>query len=130
MTDNTPSTSNVSKDPEPERIAFLCTSCGLSEQCDYFGRQPPFARKIQFTEDCFVMKDPFSPPPSSQSNKTSSEYYLVLGANCIVCANTFCKGGECSIYYSKTFCLTCAKKKILDFPLEIQSKIRKQLAAV
>jgi hypothetical protein len=128
----TTSTSHTNKEPEPEpdRIAFSCESCNLTEKCDYFGRQPPFARKIQFTENCFVMKDPFSPPPSSQSNKSSSEYFLVLGANCEICAKTFCKGAECSLYYSKTFCLTCAKANIQQFPLEIQSKIRKQLAVV
>lgn len=109
------------------KIIFKCDNCSLNERCDYFGTNPPFAKKIYFSEKCYVMKDPFSPAPSHLTNKSNSEYFIVIGSHCSICNNLVCKGTECSFYYSKTFCLSCAKNNLKEFPLEIQTKIRKQL---
>lgn len=118
--------------PEPEpipKIQFNCANCPFSEQCEYKGRQPPFANKVKFLEECYVMQDPFSPPPGKLSDKSSSEYFIVLGADCSSCGRTVCAAGTCSIFYGKSFCLQCAYRMVKDFPLEIQSKIRKLVAA-
>lgn len=116
-------------EPEP-KINFRCDFCSLNEWCEFKGTHPPFARQIRFAEECYVMKDPFSPAPGPHSNKTNSEYVLVLGADCVLCHRNVCKAAECSIFYGKTFCLSCAgsSEYIKSFPLEIQTKIKKQLA--
>ncbi|XP_063704299.1 cysteine-rich DPF motif domain-containing protein 1 [Culicoides brevitarsis] len=115
---------------EPEVINFNCDNCGMSEICHYKGKNPYFVKNINFTEDCYVMKDPFSPPPGADTKKSFTEYYLVLGAHCKSCDKCVCRGNECSFYYGATFCLDCAMRRIKEFPLEIQSKIRKQIASV
>lgn len=112
-------------EPKP-KIHFRCAFCALNELCEFKGTHPPFARQINFSEECYVMKDPFSPAPGPHSNKTNSEYVLVLGADCALCGRAVCKANECSIFYAKTYCLTCASGRIKEFPVEIQSKIRKQ----
>lgn len=112
------------------KIDFLCNSCGLREKCDYHGRHPPFAKKINFNEDSYVMRDPFSPPPGQHSNKTNTEYFIVLGSHCFSCEKSVCKGPECSYFYGRTLCLECASRRMQEFPLEVQSKVRKQLANI
>lgn len=116
------------KDEEPELIKFVCDACSLSEMCNYKGKNPYFVKNINFTEDCYVMKDPFCPPPGPDTKKSFTEYFLVLGADCSSCDKTVCRGVECSFFYGTTFCLNCAQVRIKEFPLEIQSKIRKQIA--
>lgn len=116
----------VEKDKPPEpTVPFSCHLCKMTETCDYYGKRPPFARKYQITEDSFIMKDPFSPPPSS--SRPNPEYFLVIGTNCTMCGEEVCKGNECSVHYSRTFCRPCALSNIKQFPLEVQTKFLKQL---
>lgn len=115
-------------DLPPPKIDFKCGLCGMDNiKCDYYGTRPPFARKLQITENSFIMKDPFAPPPVSGSQKSNAEYFLIVGVNCAMCEEQVCKGSECSFHYGKTFCGRCAIENIKQFPLEIQSKIRKQI---
>lgn len=118
----------LKEDDEP-KIEFKCEICAFSERCHYKGKRPPFANKIELIEESYVMKDPFSPPPGAHSTKSNSEYFIVIGAHCMDCDRMVCKSSECSIFYTKTFCLSCAKNHIRSFPVEVQSKIKKQLAA-
>lgn len=124
-----PSTSSASSAPSP-KIQFTCENCGFNEACEYKGLNPTFAKKIQFTEECYVMQDPFSPPPGKLSDKSNSEYFIVLGADCSSCHKVVCVAATCSIFYMKTYCLQCAYRLVKDFPLEVQSKIRKLTAAI
>lgn len=122
--------SEKNEHPEPEpKINFECALCSLNELCDYKGTHPPFARQIHFSENCYVMRDPFSPQPGPHSNKSTSESYLTLGADCALCGQSICKSSECSLFYDKTFCLQCAMAQIKQFPLEMQTKIKKQVAS-
>lgn len=109
----------------PPKIDFVCSACLMNEKCDYKGRNPHFARKINLTEECFVMKDPFSPPVGTNPG----ENFLIIGADCSCCGKIVCRGFECSFFYYQTFCLDCVRIKIKKFPIEIQSKIKKQLVA-
>lgn len=111
--------------PRPQ---FKCQNCDLHEEYDYFGQRPPFASRIKFNENCYVMKDPFSPAPE-QEKTTNCEYFIALGADCAECNRPICRGQECSFYYLKSYCLTCLSGGIMSrFPLEVQTKIRKQIA--
>lgn len=116
------------KPEEPERINFKCYSCGMQETVDYFGKAPPFVRNIEFEEDSFVMKDPFTGPPSKHGTRSFTEYFLVLGSNCSLCKEIVCK--DCSLFYKSSFCYPCAQIEVLKFPLEIRSKIRKEIVAI
>jgi hypothetical protein len=116
-------------DDEPEKIQFRCSGCSMVELVNYFGKKPPFTRNIELLEDSFVMKDPFTAPPNKHNQKRSfTEYFIVIGCNCTICQSPVCK--DCSVFYSKTFCYECAQSKIHQFPLEVQSKIRKEILAI
>ncbi|XP_053670727.1 cysteine-rich DPF motif domain-containing protein 1 [Anopheles nili] len=120
----TPCTTNE----PPTTVAFVCELCGMSESCDYRGRRPPFANKIELHEDSYVMRDPFAPPPQAVPDKPSCEYYLILGADCNLCQRTVCKATECSFFYGATFCRQCSMENVQKFPLEVRSKIKKQFS--
>lgn len=113
---------------EPEQIPFNCSSCKMAEKVDYFGKTPPFTRNIELLEESYVMKDVFSVPPSRHGKRSFTEYFIILGSHCIVCDSIVCK--DCSLFYKSSFCYPCAHSKINEFPLEIQSKIRKEILAI
>lgn len=116
----------VKKEPDEPKIEFQCSICKLiNASCDYYGTKPPFNRKLQITEASYIMKDPFCPPPSA--GRPNPEYFLIIGVNCAFCETPVCKSPECSFYYGKTFCCKCTLENIKQFPLEIQTKARKQL---
>lgn len=115
--------------PELPKIPFKCESCGFVAVCNYKGTAPPFSRNIKFAEECYVMQDPFSPPPGNASSKSNSEYFIVMGADCCNCSKVVCAAGTCSLFYQKTYCCNCAYQTIASFPLEIQSKIRKIISS-
>lgn len=116
------------KPEEKPKIPFKCESCGFAVECDYKGKRPPFAKNISFHEDCYVMKDPFSPPPGNASSKSNSEYFIVIGSDCTRCNSAVCAAATCSLFYRKNYCCECAHQSISTFPLEVQSKIRKIIA--
>lgn len=116
------------KPEEPEKINFKCSSCQMSELVDYFGRSPPFTKNFELVEDSYVMRDPFTAPPSKHGSRSFTEYFIVLGSDCSMCGLTVCR--ECSLFYSRTFCYICSQSVIDRFPLEIQSKIRKEVSAI
>jgi hypothetical protein len=79
-----PTESEKGKDKEQKEVIvpFSCGTCQLSEHCHYFGKSPNFAKKhVQFFEDTFVMKDPFTPKVEGKAN------FLIIGGLCHVCGN-------------------------------------------
>jgi Cysteine-rich domain len=113
---------------EPEKINFKCSACGMIEMVDYFGKCPPFTRNIELIEESYIMKDPFTAPPTRHGKRSFTEYFIVLGSHCIICSLIVCK--DCSLFYKSTFCYVCAEAEVSRFPLEIQSKIRKEILAI
>lgn len=123
-----PSSSVEQQQQVEEKIPFLCKECTMSELVHYFGKKPPFVRNIEFSEDSFIMKDPFSQPPTRNGKRSFTEYFLVIGSNCKICESSVCK--DCSIFFKSTFCIRCAYSQVTQFPVEIQSKIRKEFLAI
>ena len=98
-------------------VQFCCARCGLSEMCQYHGRKPQFVRNgLEFSEDCYVMLDPFTPYRSKAPNN-----FLVLGSDCAGCGETVCV--ECSLYFTKRICMQCAQFNINEFPSEVQKRV-------
>ena len=102
-----------------KKVQFQCELCGLCEMCQYKGTAPPFVKNLlEFTESCYVMVDPFTARQSRFGNN-----FLVLGGECDSCHVTVCV--ECSIYFTKRFCVKCAQFNINEFPKDVQSRIVK-----
>lgn len=107
------------------QIPFTCMICGFTMPCQYKGKTPRFAKNIQFNEECYLIQDPFSPPPGNLSSKSTCEHFIVIGSDCSQCSHPVCQLNSCSIFYRKTYCSECAYQLINTFPAEVQSKIRK-----
>ena len=102
-----------------KKVQFQCDLCGLCEMCQYYGTSPPFVKNLlEFTEACYVMIDPFTPHQGKFANN-----FLVLGGDCDVCKVTVCV--ECSIFFTKRFCVKCAQFNINEFPQDVQSRLVK-----
>ncbi|XP_032077910.1 cysteine-rich DPF motif domain-containing protein 1 isoform X1 [Thamnophis elegans] len=96
---------------------FECELCGLSAPFSYYGHKPPNAYSVTLLEDCYVMNDPFTP---------DKDRFLILGARCSRCHKRVCAGPDCSLFYSKRFCLPCVKAHITEFPVEIEDDLKKK----
>lgn len=106
------------EDVQTETREFICYKCNLKAKVDYFGKQPPFAKSMRLTEDTYIMRDPFS----------SDTGMISLGSHCALCTKSICASPECSIFYTKRFCVQCAVENALEFPSEIQQELRKRTA--
>lgn len=120
--------SPAEEDDRIPRINFCCSSCGMNEMVHYKGTEPPFVLGVKLLEESYIMRDPFQQHPPRWKKKP--EYFISLGAHCCLCSQVVCRDVECSFFYVSTFCLDCAKGALKSFPLEVQTKLRKQLASV
>ncbi|KAF0289301.1 Cysteine-rich DPF motif domain-containing protein 1 [Amphibalanus amphitrite] len=116
--------SDTTKTPAPasadtvaeETIPFTCCVCGLSEQCHYRGTRPPFSGFVQLTEPGYVMRDPFSA-------RAACQLPVLLGADCTLCARAVCQDAGCSVFYTRRFCLPCARERAAEFPPQLRDKL-------
>ncbi|XP_017790802.1 PREDICTED: cysteine-rich DPF motif domain-containing protein 1, partial [Habropoda laboriosa] len=107
-------TSTVKDTKETTTGLFRCSYCLLEERFDFKGIKPPFARQLNYLEECYVMKDPFSLPNKGE--------VLVLGADCQFCKKPVCLG--CSVYFGRRFCVKCASNNIQNLPSQLHPKIK------
>uniref|UniRef100_A0A3P9JYE8 Cysteine-rich DPF motif domain-containing protein 1 n=1 Tax=Oryzias latipes TaxID=8090 RepID=A0A3P9JYE8_ORYLA len=103
--------------PENPPKTFTCHLCGFSTAFTYYGQKPPNTRAIVLLEECFVTRDPFSP---------DKEKFLVLGSTCSLCKTCVCVGSDCSLFYTKRFCMQCVGKHLDQFPHQIQAELAKK----
>ncbi|KAM9846039.1 cysteine-rich DPF motif domain-containing protein 1 [Aulostomus maculatus] len=102
---------------EPPLKTFNCQLCGFTSPFTYYGQKPPNTRAIVLLEECFVTKDPFSP---------DKEKFLVLGSSCSVCGVCVCVSSDCSLFYTRRFCVQCVNKHLDQFPHQIQAELAKK----
>ncbi|XP_012881206.1 PREDICTED: cysteine-rich DPF motif domain-containing protein 1 [Dipodomys ordii] len=110
----------ASEAERPPLGVFECQLCALTAPYSYVGQKPPDTQSVILLEESYIMKDPFT---------TDKGRFLVLGARCSVCSRLVCAGPECSLFYSKRFCLPCVRKNIGAFPQEIQRDTETRTAA-
>ncbi|XP_054181161.1 cysteine-rich DPF motif domain-containing protein 1 isoform X2 [Homo sapiens] len=98
---------------------FECELCTLTAPYSYVGQKPPNTQSMVLLEESYVMKDPFT---------SDKDRFLVLGSCCSLCSRRVCVGPECSLFYSKRFCLPCVRENINAFPQEIRQDLEKRKA--
>ncbi|XP_016077702.1 PREDICTED: cysteine-rich DPF motif domain-containing protein 1 isoform X2 [Miniopterus natalensis] len=91
---------------------FECQLCALTAPYSYVGQKPPNTQSVILLEESYVMKDPFTP---------DKDRFLILGSRCSICSRL-----ECSLFYSKRFCLPCVQENVHAFPQEIQQDLEKR----
>ncbi|XP_041348313.1 cysteine-rich DPF motif domain-containing protein 1-like [Gigantopelta aegis] len=92
---------------------FICSVCNFDTAYNYFGKKPPFAKSLVLLEDAYVMKDPFS----------TEGGIITLGSHCSLCQKPVCLSNECSLFFTKRFCIDCAKLHMSEFPIEIKQEL-------
>ncbi|KAM8941845.1 cysteine-rich DPF motif domain-containing protein 1 isoform 2-T4 [Lycaon pictus] len=98
---------------------FKCQLCALTAPYSYVGQKPPDTHSVVLLEESYVMKDPFTP---------DKDRFLVLGSRCSLCSRLVCVSPECSLFYSKRFCLPCVRDNMDAFPQEIRQDLEKRKA--
>lgn len=106
---------------------FACESCGFRMYYNYKGTRPPFADHLSFAEPCYIAMDPFKPPPSRLNQHSYFEHFITLGCDCFTCGKTVCSSPQCNLFYRHFYCGECANASREQFPLDVQSRIRKNL---
>ncbi|XP_046348405.2 cysteine-rich DPF motif domain-containing protein 1-like isoform X2 [Haliotis rufescens] len=98
-----------SKGKEEEK-EFICSNCNFKMKYSYYGAKPPFLKSLILLEEAYVMKDPFSTEGS----------LITLGAHCSLCNKPVCIAADCSLFFTKRFCLGCVADHLDEFPKEIK----------
>ncbi|XP_007953831.1 cysteine-rich DPF motif domain-containing protein 1 [Orycteropus afer afer] len=98
---------------------FQCQLCAVSAPYSYVGQKPPNTRSVVLLEECYILKDPFT---------ADRGRFLVLGSRCSICGRLVCVGPDCSLFYSKRFCLPCVRENMNAFPQEIRQDVEKRKA--
>ncbi|CAN8212718.1 unnamed protein product [Coccothraustes coccothraustes] len=96
---------------------FRCELCELSALYTYHGQMLPNSYSIVLLEEAYVMKDPFTP---------DKDKFLIIRFHSSLCSRAVCVGTNCSLFYSKSFCLPCVKENLKAFPLVIQEDMDKR----
>ncbi|KAK3518122.1 hypothetical protein QTP70_033217 [Hemibagrus guttatus] len=120
--------SNVADHVHPFMEMVFPDGCGLFQQDNAPCHKAKWFRdglmstttSLRFLEDCYGMRDPFTP---------NKDKFLILGSKCSLCKKTVCVGTDCSIFYTKRFCLPCVRKNLEQFPEQIQIEIAKKKTA-
>lgn len=98
---------------------FSCEICGLEAPYEVFDDRPPkkgVTRTIRYREKCYIMQDPFRPQ--------SERLPLVVGAPCSECEKKMvCM--DCSLFFSRRFCVKCVRRYESDFPHQLGKEIKK-----
>ena len=121
---------NRRKVEEDELVQFKCSSCHLNEVCHFLGKTlPSHKKRVTFKEDTFVMRDPFTPRVVAAHSANRSPWsgcnLLVIGGFCTICQSSVCV--DCSMFYTRRYCLDCAANHIREFPADVGAKIQKKL---
>lgn len=66
---------------------------------------------FRYNEPGYYVKDNASELAQGEKNQ-----YIFIGSKCSDCERTVCISPECSIYYTKRYCMECAKKNKDEFP--------------
>lgn len=74
---------------------------------------------IDLLEQVYLLRDPFVAIKDDQSKVSS----LIIGSVCSVCSQAVCVHGDCSLFYTRRFCLKCVAKYREEFPREILEEI-------
>uniref|UniRef100_A0A7S3D3U6 Cysteine-rich DPF motif domain-containing protein 1 n=1 Tax=Palpitomonas bilix TaxID=652834 RepID=A0A7S3D3U6_9EUKA len=96
---------------------FTCSICMQDYPFEYFGKKPPFQNDVVYVEDVYVLRDPF------HSLHSKGERVVCMGGRCSLCLSPVCASSSCSLFYTKRFCSTCARKEVEEFPKELEKEI-------
>ncbi|VDK71680.1 unnamed protein product [Litomosoides sigmodontis] len=138
------------EDGDGNLVKFTCVLCGLSENCRYgLVEVVGLTHTYRYKDEMYYMLDPFrnrsnvderrlARTKANTRNKISGSKVksifdvVVLGAICSICGQPVCISEDCSVFYTKTFCIVCVTREKTHFPKSFIEQIdatRKQRKA-
>ncbi len=81
--------------------------------------------KIDLLEQVYLLRDPFIAIKDKDKNKDDQTKIssVIIGSTCSVCSRPVCVHSDCSLFYTRRFCLKCLAKYRDEFPREILDEI-------
>jgi len=80
---------------------------------------------IDLLEQVYLLRDPFIAIKDKDKDKEDQTKIssLIIGSTCSVCSRPVCVHSDCSLFYTRRFCLKCLSKYRDEFPREILDEI-------
>lgn len=78
---------------------------------------------IQLLENVYLLRDPFVSIKESDKEDPTRIPSVIIGGTCSVCSSPVCLHGDCSVFYTRRFCLGCVARYREEFPREILDEI-------
>lgn len=76
--------------------------------------------EIELMEKVYLIRDPFVAVKEQDVNKIPP---LIIGGTCSVCSCPVCVNIDCSIFFTRRFCLRCVSTYREEFPKEVLDEI-------
>jgi hypothetical protein len=97
------------------------TSASSSTSNSKTKKQPPLT--IDLLEKVYLLRDPFVAVKEADKEDQSKISSLIIGATCSVCSCAICVHVDCSLFYTRRFCLRCVARYREEFPREVLEEI-------
>ena len=78
---------------------------------------------IDLLETAYLLRDPFVAVKETNKEDRSKLASVLLGGTCSVCSAPVCVHINCSVFYTRRFCLRCVAQYRDEFPREILDEI-------
>jgi hypothetical protein len=78
---------------------------------------------IDLLETVYLLRDPFVATKDKDKEDHTKLSSLIIGSTCSVCSRPVCVHSDCSLFYTRRFCLKCLAKYRDEFPQEILDEI-------
>jgi hypothetical protein len=78
---------------------------------------------IDLLEQVYLLRDPFVAIKDKDKDDQRKLSSLIIGTTCSVCSLPVCVHADCSVFYTRRFCLKCLAKYRDEFPREILDEI-------
>ncbi|UJR27463.1 hypothetical protein I4U23_008750 [Adineta vaga] len=80
---------------------------------------------INLLEKVYLLRDPFIAIKDKDKDKDGQSKLssVIIGSICSVCSCPICVHLDCSLFYTRRFCLKCVSKYRHEFPKEILDEI-------
>jgi hypothetical protein len=78
---------------------------------------------IDLIEKVYLLRDPFVAIKDKDKEDLTKLSSLIIGSTCSVCSRLVCVHSDCSLFYTRRFCLKCVSQYRDEFPREILDEI-------
>jgi len=78
---------------------------------------------IDLFEKVYLIRDPFISVKDKDKDDQTKISSLIIGTTCSICSCPVCIHSDCSLFYTRRFCLKCFAQYRSEFPRELLDEI-------